>query len=172
MLNDHPLWKGIDTDKAIEWVEKKLTIKLAFNQREAISAVLKSKVSVITGGPGTGKTTLLSSILAILNAKHYKVKLCAPTGRAAKRLSEATGTEAVTVHRLLQYDPAFHKFKYDQHHTLDCDVLVIDEASMIDVQLFHNLLKALPDNAGLIRVILVTSMKAGIKYIDQGRSME
>jgi exodeoxyribonuclease V alpha subunit len=152
LSKDKPIWNDIDTVKAIEWVEKKLSIQLADNQKNAIKTVISSKVTVITGGPGTGKTTLLNSILKILTAKQYKVKLCAPTGRAAKRLSESTNTESTTIHRLLQYDPRTNKFKYDQDHPLDTQLLVIDEASMVDVQLLNNLLKAVPNTAGLIIV--------------------
>ncbi len=149
---DKPIWNNIDTDKAIEWVEQKLSIELAQNQKKAIKTVIRSKVTVITGGPGTGKTTLLNSILKIITAKQYKVKLCAPTGRAAKRLSESTNAEACTIHRLLQYDPKVNKFKYNQDNPLDCQLLVIDEASMVDVQLLNNLLKAIPNTSGLIIV--------------------
>lgn len=149
---DKPIWNNIDTDKAIEWVEQKLSIELAQNQKKAIKTVIRSKVTVITGGPGTGKTTLLNSILKIITAKQYKVKLCAPTGRAAKRLSESTNAEACTIHRLLQYDPKVNKFKYNQDNPLDCQLLVIDEASMVDVQLLNNLLKAMPNTSGLIIV--------------------
>ena len=152
LTKGQPLWGNIITDKAIEWVEQKLSIKLAANQKDAISTVIKSKVTVITGGPGTGKTTLLNSILKILGAKHFKVTLCAPTGRAAKRLSESTDVEACTIHRLLQYDPSGNKFKYNQDNPLECQLLVIDEASMVDVQLFNSLLKAIPSTAGLIIV--------------------
>jgi exodeoxyribonuclease V alpha subunit len=152
LSKDQPIWNNINTTKAIEWVEQKLSIKLADKQKDAIRTVIKSKVTVITGGPGTGKTTLLNSILKILTAKQYKVKLCAPTGRAAKRLSESTNTEACTIHRLLQYDPKINKFKYNQDHPLDCQLLVIDEASMVDVQLLNSLLKAIPNTSGLIIV--------------------
>jgi exodeoxyribonuclease V alpha subunit len=147
-----PTWSDIDTDKAIEWVEEKLAIKLADNQKRAIRTVTNSKITVITGGPGTGKTTLVNSILTILKAKNIKIKLCAPTGRAAKRLSETTALEAFTIHRLLQFDPSIGGFKHDHNSLLDCDLLVIDEASMVDVQLMNSLLKAIPEKAGIILV--------------------
>ncbi len=145
-------WQGIDIDKAIPWVEKKLKVSLADKQKEAVEMVLENKVSVITGGPGTGKTTLVKSILTILAAKKIQIKLCAPTGRAAKRLAESTGKEALTIHRLLEFNPAFAGFSFNAENPLDCDLLVIDESSMIDVTLMHSLLKALPISAALIIV--------------------
>jgi exodeoxyribonuclease V alpha subunit len=146
------IWKNIDVSKAIPWVEEKLAIKLADIQKEAIRIVMLSKVTVITGGPGTGKTTLVNSILKILKAKKIQVKLCAPTGRAAKRLSESTHSEALTIHRLLQFNPGTRDFKFNEHNQLDCDLLIIDECSMIDVQIMQSLLKALPPSSGLIMV--------------------
>ncbi len=107
---------------------------------------------VITGGPGVGKTTIVNSILRILRAKNVEMLLCAPTGRAAKRMSEATGQEAKTIHRLLEADPAAGGFRKDQDNPLDTDLLVIDEASMIDVSLMHALLKAVPAHAALLVV--------------------
>jgi exodeoxyribonuclease V alpha subunit len=100
-----PPWSEIDADKAIEWVERKLGVKLAPSQKDAVRRALASKVLVITGGPGVGKTTLINAILKILEAKHMAIALVAPTGRAAKRMSEATGREAKTIHRLLEVDP-------------------------------------------------------------------
>ena len=98
-------WGTIDADKSVPWVETKTGLTLSGSQREAIRLVLSSKVAVITGGPGVGKTTLVNSILKILRAKQVNVLLCAPTGRAAKRLSESTGLEAKTIHRQLEFDP-------------------------------------------------------------------
>lgn len=147
-----PIWNDINVDKAVAWVEEKLNIKLADIQKEAISTVIQSKVTVITGGPGTGKTTLVNSILKILKAKNIKVKLCAPTGRAAKRLSESTNSEALTIHRLLQFNPGSMDFKFNEQNLLDCDLLIVDECSMIDVQTMQSLLKALPPSSGLIMV--------------------
>ena len=111
-----------------------------------------SKVLVITGGPGVGKTTLVNSILKILIAKQVRVALCAPTGRAAKRLSESTGLEAKTIHRLLETDPRTGEFRRTEEHPLDCDLLVVDEASMVDVLLMRSLLRAVPDEAALLIV--------------------
>jgi hypothetical protein len=101
-------------------------------------------VLVITGGPGVGKTTIVNSILRILAAKRVKLLLCAPTGRAAKRMSEATGIEARTIHRLLEFDPKAFGFKRTDENPLDCDLLVVDESSMVDVLLMQSLLKAVP----------------------------
>jgi exodeoxyribonuclease V alpha subunit len=113
---------------------------------------LATKVLVITGGPGVGKTTLVNSILKILGVKGVRIALAAPTGRAAKRLSESTGLEAKTIHRLLEVDPTHGGFRRKEDHTLDCDLLVVDETSMIDVPLMHALMKAVPDHAALILV--------------------
>ena len=113
---------------------------------------LSSKVLVITGGPGVGKTTLVNSILKVLIAKQVRVALCAPTGRAAKRLSDSTGLEAKTIHRLLETDPRTGAFRRTEEHPLDCDLLVVDEASMVDVLLMRALLRAVPDEAALLIV--------------------
>jgi exodeoxyribonuclease V alpha subunit len=107
---------------------------------------------VITGGPGVGKTTIVNSILRILAAKSVRLLLCAPTGLAAKRMTEATGREAKTIHRLLEFDPRAYGFKRDEENPLECDLLVIDESSMVDVTLMLSLLKAIPSSAGLLIV--------------------
>jgi exodeoxyribonuclease V alpha subunit len=145
-------WGDIDVAKAIPWVEKRTGLVLSDSQKNAVIQVLKSKVSVITGGPGVGKTTLVNSILTILKAKHLHIGLCAPTGRAAKRLNESTGMEAKTVHRLLAFDPQVFAFRYNDDNPLDLDLLVIDEASMMDVVLMNQLLKAIPTRAALLIV--------------------
>src|SRR5271170_8460102 len=102
--------------------------------------------------PGVGKTTLVNSILKILVAKNISIALCAPTGRAAKRLSDSTGLEAKTIHRLLETDPKTGRFRRDEEAPLDCDLLVIDEASMVDVPLMRSVLRALPKRAALLLV--------------------
>ncbi|MDD1618295.1 MAG: ATP-dependent RecD-like DNA helicase [Methylococcaceae bacterium] len=147
-----PPWGSIDAQKAIPWVEGQTRLTLTTSQRAAIELVLQHKVAVITGGPGVGKTTLVNSILKILSAKHINISLCAPTGRAAKRLSESTGLEAKTVHRLLEFDPAVFAFKRNDELPLELDCLVIDEASMMDVVLMNQLLKAVPSTAALLIV--------------------
>lgn len=145
-------WPDIDATKAIPWIEKKTGLTLAETQAEAVRLALRSKVMVITGGPGVGKTTIVNSILQILAAKAVKLLLCAPTGRAAKRMKEATGMEAKTIHRMLEIDPKSFGFKRNEESPLDCDLLVVDESSMVDVSLMHALLKAVPDHAALLIV--------------------
>ena len=145
-------WPRIDPDKALPWVEQRIGLVLAASQKTAIRLALTSKVLVITGGPGVGKTTIVNSILQVLSAKSVKLLLCAPTGRAAKRMTEATGFEAKTVHRLLEVDPKGGGFKRGSDYQLDCDLLIVDEASMVDVMLMQALLKALPDDAALLIV--------------------
>jgi exodeoxyribonuclease V alpha subunit len=143
-------WPSIDPDKAIPWVEQRTGLVLAASQRSAVALALVSKVLVITGGPGVGKTTLVNAILRILSAKRAKVLLCAPTGRAAKRVGEATGFEAKTIHRLLEVDPKGGAFRRDSENPLECDLLVIDETSMVDVPLMYALLRAVPNQAALL----------------------
>ena len=145
-------WPWIDPEKALPWVGNHIGLALAESQLAAIRLALKSKVLVITGGPGVGKTTIVRGILRILAAKGTDLLLCAPTGRAAKRLTEATGFEAKTIHRLLEVDPKSGGFKRGDDHPLDCDLLVVDETSMVDVLLMQALLKAVPDNAALLIV--------------------
>ncbi|MEQ4597722.1 MAG: AAA family ATPase, partial [Methylobacteriaceae bacterium] len=125
---------------------------LSASQAEAVGLVLRSKLCVLTGGPGVGKTSTLDAILRILTAKGVRVLLAAPTGRAAKRMAEQTGLEARTLHRLLEIDPRNGGFQRNEDNPLDCDLLVIDETSMVDVPLMHALLKAVPERAGLILV--------------------
>jgi exodeoxyribonuclease V alpha subunit len=117
---------AIDFEKAVVWCQQKTGKELAPSQRDALKLALSSRVLVITGGPGVGKTTLLNSILLILRAKKVRPLLCAPTGRAAKRLSEATGLEAKTIHRLLEVQPATGRFGRNEANPLDCDALVAD----------------------------------------------
>jgi exodeoxyribonuclease V alpha subunit len=152
-LMDSPLpWPAIDTHAALHWVEEKTSISLSPTQKQAIEVALSSKVLVITGGPGVGKTTLVNSILKILQAKKLKIALAAPTGRAAKRLSDCTGMEAKTLHRLLETNPVKGGFSKNEEYPLDCDLLIIDEVSMVDVPLMHAVLKALPSSAALFLV--------------------
>jgi exodeoxyribonuclease V alpha subunit len=128
-------WISIDADKGLPWIEQRISLELAPSQKAAVRLALASKVLVITGGPGVGKTTIVNAILRILAAKTVKILLCAPTGRAAKRLNETTGQEAKTIHRLLEVDPKGGGFKRNMENPLDCDLLVLDETSMVDVLL-------------------------------------
>jgi exodeoxyribonuclease V alpha subunit len=144
--------RAIDADKAVEWVQEKLSMTLAEKQVEAVKAAAMSKVMVITGGPGTGKTTIIRAILKIFSAITKQILLAAPTGRAAKRMSEATGHEAKTIHRLLEYSMKKGGFQKNEDYPLNCDLIVIDEASMIDLILMHHLLKAIPKSATVILV--------------------
>jgi exodeoxyribonuclease V alpha subunit len=145
-------WPAIDPDKAVPWVEQRLGIRLAESQKKAVSVALSAKVMVITGGPGVGKTTIVNAILKIIMAKGAKVALTAPTGRAAKRLSESTSLPAKTIHRLLEFDPISGGFKRSGDFPIECDLLVIDETSMVDVPLMASLMRALPQRAAVIIV--------------------
>jgi exodeoxyribonuclease V alpha subunit len=142
----------IDIEKAIGWVQKKTGVQLSENQCEALRIAVQAKVMVITGGPGVGKTTLVNSILNILRAKKLQIVLCAPTGRAAKRLSETTGLTAKTIHRLLKYNPGTGGFVHNESNLLKGDVFIIDEASMIDQVLAQQLIQAVPASAAVVFV--------------------
>ena len=145
-------WPGIDVERALPWVARKTGLSLAPGQAEAVRLALTSKAVVITGGPGVGKTTIVDAILRILAAKGVELVLCAPTGRAARRMSEATGSEARTIHRLLEVDPRTGGFRRDADNPLDCGLLVVDEASMVDVPLMRALLAAVPNEAAVLIV--------------------
>ena len=148
---DHPC-PPVAIEKAITWVEDRIGFPLAAAQQKALGMAVKSKVMVITGGPGVGKTTLVNSIVQVLKAKKLEIVLCAPTGRAAKRMSEATGQEAKTIHRLLEFDPKGGGFKRNHENPLEGDVFVVDETSMVDLMLAHQFVRAVPANAALILV--------------------
>jgi exodeoxyribonuclease V alpha subunit len=147
-----PAWGPIATERAIPWVEEKTGLRLSDSQRAAVAQAVNGKVTALTGGPGVGKTTVVNSILRIIRAKGVKVLLCAPTGRAAKRLAESTGTEARTIHRLLELDPRTMGFKHNQEAPLDAELLVVDEVSMVDTVLMNQLLRALPSSCALLLV--------------------
>lgn len=146
-----PPWPAADLASAVQRSEAALQMALAPSQRTAIELAVRSKVLVVTGGPGTGKTTLVRGILAALDEGALGVVLAAPTGRAARRLAESTGREARTLHRLLEADPE-RGFRRTHARPLDADLVIVDEASMIDTQLLAGLLDALPDGAALILV--------------------
>lgn len=142
--------RSVHMEKAIEWVQEKLRMKLAKEQIDAVSQGLCNKIQVITGGPGTGKSTITNAILKILEKLTKKILLAAPTGRAAKRLTQITFKKAFTIHALLEYDFKAKGFKRNQDNPLNCDLLIIDEASMIDTGLMFYLLRAVPDHARVI----------------------
>ena len=152
LINAPKSIRKINSHKAIEWVQKQLAITLAKKQVEAIKCATENKVMVITGGPGTGKTTIINAILKIFSKLKVRIMLAAPTGRAAKRMSETTGHEAKTIHRMLEYSIKKGGFQKNDEYPLDCDLVIVDEASMIDTILMHHLLKAIPPKATFILV--------------------
>ena len=152
LVRGQPPWPPIDSNKALPWIQRQLGIKLARSQADAVCMALREKAMVITGGPGVGKTTIVNAILRIVAAKGVEIGLCAPTGRAAKRLSETAGREAKTIHRLLEFDPVRRKFRRGPGNPLDLGLLVVDEASMVDVPLMHALMRALPAESALLVV--------------------
>jgi exodeoxyribonuclease V alpha subunit len=147
-----PPWSDVDLDAAIAAAEAASAISLDPAQRKAIGVVLQSKAVVITGGPGVGKTTLVNAIVSVLQSQELEVLLAAPTGRATKRLSESTGMPAVTIHRLLEMSPESGHFQRNEETPLKCDVVIVDEASMIDVPLLDALLRAMPKEAAIVLV--------------------
>ena len=152
LLNSPRSIRAVDVPKALAWVQDKLSITLAEMQVEAVKTAITQKVSVITGGPGTGKTTIIRAILQVFAKLTKRILLAAPTGRAAKRMCEATGFEAKTIHRLLEYSMSRGGFQKNEDHQLNADLVIIDEASMLDLILMHHLLKAIPRGAVLILV--------------------
>lgn len=145
-------WGPIDFEKVKTWLHSSFKLDLAARQEEAVQKALTSKVLVVTGGPGTGKTTITRAIVAVLKKKRAEIALCSPTGRAAKRLSEVTGCEARTIHRLLKYDRRKGGFLHDVENPLPIDLVILDESSMVDIALMYSLLKAIPRHAALILV--------------------
>ncbi len=142
----------IQAEKALAWAEAKMRIQLAPLQREALCNALRSKVSIITGGPGVGKTTIIRALTDIFGARKLDVRLAAPTGRAAKRMSEATGHEAQTIHRLLKFNPNQACFEFNADNPMSGDCFILDETSMIDIRLMDQFLQAMPDSVTLILV--------------------
>ncbi|MEZ0298877.1 MAG: ATP-dependent RecD-like DNA helicase [Candidatus Methylacidiphilales bacterium] len=147
-----PTYPAIDLPRALAWCEERSGKALAVHQKDAVALALRSRVLVITGGPGVGKTTLVQTILTLLRIKKVRIMLCAPTGRAAKRLTETTGMEAKTIHRLLEYKPQTGFSFGTDNKLLECDLLIVDESSMVDLPLMNALLRALPAQASLIMV--------------------
>jgi exodeoxyribonuclease V alpha subunit len=143
---------SLDVHAAIHAFEAVTGVELAAQQRRAVEAALVDKCTVITGGPGVGKTTIVKAIVHLARLVHRRVGLAAPTGRAAKRLGEATVMEAMTIHRLLEYQPQAGGFQRGPENPLDVDILVIDEASMVDAQLFSAVIAALRPGAQLVLV--------------------
>ena len=151
LLTVQPAYPEIDIERAIEWFEGNSEVRLAAGQKDALRSAVSNRLLVITGGPGVGKTTLINAMISILDRKDVRILLCAPTGRAAKRMSEATGREAQTIHRLLDVKQGAG-FARNERSPLVCDLLIVDECSMIDVSLAAALMKALPANAALVLV--------------------
>jgi exodeoxyribonuclease V alpha subunit len=142
----------VKTERAIRWVQETVGITLSEEQKNAFRLALKEKVLVITGGPGTGKTTLIHCISEVWQFKKVEFLLAAPTGRAAKRMSELTGEDAKTIHRLLEFSPKTGHFLRNEGNLLECDAIILDEGSMLDISLMNSLLRATPDEATLIIV--------------------
>ncbi len=152
LLESVSFLRSIEVERAISWAEEKLKIELADNQRLAVEAALTNKLQVITGGPGTGKSTITKVILAISRRLTQRIILAAPTGKAAKRMAEVTHMEAKTIHSLLEFSFEGGGFKRNRENPLEADLIIIDEASMIDQYLMYSLLRAIPNHA---RVILI-----------------
>jgi exodeoxyribonuclease V alpha subunit len=150
LLSAPSFLRSVDLKKAIDWVQEKLRILLAKEQAEAVMRGLSEKMLIITGGPGTGKSTITKAILRITEKLTNKILLAAPTGRAAKRMSEITYKKAFTIHSLLEMDFTTRKFKKNRENPLVCDLLIIDEVSMVDTLLMADLLKAIPTSCRVI----------------------
>ena len=145
-------WHTIDAERAIPWAEAQVGLHFEAAQANAIRTALREKVSVITGGPGVGKTTILRGLVKILQARRLRVLLAAPTGRAARRMAESTGAPAETIHKLLEAHPGRGGFQYNAERRLAADYVVTDESSMIDISLMRSFLEALPDEVQLVLV--------------------
>lgn len=142
----------VQVEKALAWADQQSHITMSDAQREAVRAAITSKLVVITGGPGVGKTTIIRGIVKILAYKKAKIALCAPTGRAAKRLSESCSYFAQTIHRLLKYDPQDHDFTHHAANPIEANLVVVDETSMLDVPLAFHLFNAIPPTASVVLV--------------------
>ena len=145
-------FRGIDAKRAVEWWEGRAGFRLESRQAQALERSLESKFSIITGGPGVGKTTIIRALVDIYAERRLKVVLAAPTGRAAKRMSESVGAPAQTIHRLLKWNPATNEFTYNGERRYDADVFIFDETSMIDINLASDLLAAIPESSVVVWV--------------------
>ncbi len=152
LMNTGHAFRPIVADKAVPWASDRIKISFAPSQVEALSRSLTEKVSVITGGPGVGKTTIIRALVEVFAARKLTVCLAAPTGRAAKRMEEATHHEAKTIHRLLKFQPRTGKFEHNEENPLPAHVVIADEVSMIDIRLMRDFLAALPPSAHLVLV--------------------
>ncbi len=153
LKSNHSPWQAINKEQISTLFKTQQSFSLSDAQRSVILKMLQAKIFILTGGPGVGKTTIVKNLLSYLNKKkHLKISLCAPTGRAAQRLSITTGQEAYTVHRLLKFDPKTFGFVHHQSNPLETDYLIVDEVSMLDVNLTYHLLKALPSKAHLLLI--------------------
>jgi exodeoxyribonuclease V alpha subunit len=148
----HPFGANTDWDRTLDYVQNQFGVTLADKQREAVRLATESTVSIVTGGPGVGKTTLVKCLLGMFAARGLEAVLAAPTGRAAKRLTETTGQTAKTIHRLLEFDPNSGGFVRSSDNPVRSDLFVIDEASMLDVQLAASLFQAIPTGAAVVLV--------------------
>ena len=145
-------FRPIDARKAVEWWEQRAGFALANQQSEALEKCLQNKFSIITGGPGVGKTTIIRALVDIYSMRKLKVVLAAPTGRAARRMAESVGAQSKTIHRLLKWNPVTNSFTFDEEHPMEGDVFVFDETSMVDVNLAKNLMSAIPPSAAVVWV--------------------
>ena len=152
LLGGHSRLPPIKVDKAVEWAQEKAGFNFAPQQSAALKMALNNRVCILTGGPGTGKTTILRALVSILRAKKVRIELASPTGRAAQRLAESAGHPARTLHRLLKYEPAENSFVHDEGNPLACDYLIVDEASMLDTRLGAALFTAIAQGSHLLLV--------------------
>lgn len=152
LLGGHPRPLGIDPQELVDLAQKRCGIELSAKQKEAVAALANAKVMLLSGGPGTGKTTVLRGIVAALETSGLMVEMAAPTGRAARRMEEASGRPARTLHRLLEFTPRKARFERNRQNPLPADVVIVDEVSMVDLELFAALVEAVPLAARLILV--------------------
>ena len=152
LISSHKGIRSMHQEKALEWVQKKIDLRLAPRQIDAIKRAISDKVLIITGGPGTGKTTIIHSVIMVYRAVGARILLAAPTGRASKRMNEATGQPARTIHRMLEFKWQKGGFQRNENRPLEADVIILDEVSMMDTVLMYHLLKAVPSGATLIMV--------------------